>query len=112
MIRLTKRVGLLSASLLVIAALPGCDCGVLDPAGPVSAAERKILFDSLAIMLAIIIPVIIATLGDWMKHSSDASALLTGPIRSCNRTPRTDLLRYWRAVTPRADGAGEPIRPL
>jgi cytochrome o ubiquinol oxidase subunit II len=62
MIRFTKRIGLLSASLLVIAALPGCDRGVLDPAGPVSAAERKILFDSLAIMLAIIIPVIIATL--------------------------------------------------
>jgi cytochrome o ubiquinol oxidase subunit 2 len=48
--------------ILVMAALSGCDRGILDPVGPVGAAERKILFDSLAIMLAIVIPVIIATL--------------------------------------------------
>lgn len=36
---------------------------VLDPAGPVGLAERTILLDSLAIMLAIVVPVIIATIG-------------------------------------------------
>jgi cytochrome o ubiquinol oxidase subunit 2 len=59
---LTRRTGLLATSVLVIAGLLGCHRGVLDPAGPVGAAERKILFDSLAIMLVIVIPVIIATL--------------------------------------------------
>jgi cytochrome o ubiquinol oxidase subunit II len=62
MIGFTKRAGSWSLSVLVIAALTGCDRGVLDPAGPVSAAERKILFDTVAIMLLIVIPVIIATL--------------------------------------------------
>jgi cytochrome o ubiquinol oxidase subunit II len=62
MIRFTKRAGLFGASALAIAALSGCDRGVLDPAGPVGAAERKILFDTVAIMLLIVIPVIIGTL--------------------------------------------------
>jgi cytochrome o ubiquinol oxidase subunit II len=57
MIRFTKRAGLFGASALVIAALSGCERGVLDPAGPVGAAERKILFDTVAIMLLIVIPV-------------------------------------------------------
>ena len=42
--------------------LAGCGRAQLQPAGPVSAAERQILFDALAIMLAIVIPVIVATL--------------------------------------------------
>ena len=39
-----------------------CDEGVLDPHGPVGKAERIILYDSTAIMLAVIIPVILLTL--------------------------------------------------
>ena len=35
--------------------------GVLDPQGPIARAERLILLDSTAIMLAIIIPTILAT---------------------------------------------------
>src|SRR5262249_53943364 len=49
-------------ALAALACLGACGGAELDPAGPVSAAERKILFDALAIMLAIVIPVIIATL--------------------------------------------------
>jgi cytochrome o ubiquinol oxidase subunit II len=60
--RFPKRAVLLSASLILMAALSGCDRGVLHPAGPVGAAELKILFDAVVIMLAIVIPVIIATL--------------------------------------------------
>ncbi len=41
--------------------LAGC-VGVLDPQGPVGAAEKLILIDSVAIMLAIIAPTIIAIL--------------------------------------------------
>jgi cytochrome o ubiquinol oxidase subunit II len=39
-----------------------CDEGVLDPHGPVGKAERVILYDSTAIMLAVVIPVIVLTL--------------------------------------------------
>ena len=39
-----------------------CNEGVLDPHGPVGKAERIILYDSTAIMLAVVIPVIVLTL--------------------------------------------------
>jgi len=42
--------------------MASCNEGVLDPHGPVGKAERVILFDSTAIMLAVIIPVIVLTL--------------------------------------------------
>jgi len=41
----------------------GCNRGILDPVGPVGGAEKTILINSTAIMLAIIIPTIIATVG-------------------------------------------------
>ena len=47
----------LSAVLISAATLGGCNEGVLNPQGPVAVAERQILFDSLGIMLAIVIPV-------------------------------------------------------
>ena len=56
---------LLSARIAAIGSalfLSGCDGGVLDPQGPIGAAERTILLDALAIMLAIIVPTIVATL--------------------------------------------------
>jgi cytochrome o ubiquinol oxidase subunit 2 len=39
-----------------------CSEGVLDPRGPVGKAERIILYDATAIMLAVVIPVIVLTL--------------------------------------------------
>jgi cytochrome o ubiquinol oxidase subunit 2 len=58
--------------LLAAAALGGCSEGVLDPKGPIAAAERLILFNSTAIMLAIVIPTILATLGVafWFRASN------------------------------------------
>jgi cytochrome o ubiquinol oxidase subunit 2 len=54
--------------------LAGCS-GVLDPHGAVGAAEKLILLDSLAIMLAIVIPVILATIGfAWWFRSSNTRA--------------------------------------
>jgi cytochrome o ubiquinol oxidase subunit II len=50
---------LTAASALLLA---GCQAAVLDPRGPIGRAERIILVDSLAIMLAIVVPTIIATL--------------------------------------------------
>ena len=65
----------LSGALLALigaAALSGCSEGVLDPKGPIAAAEREILFNSLAIMLAIVVPTILATLGVafWFRSSN------------------------------------------
>jgi cytochrome o ubiquinol oxidase subunit 2 len=59
------------------AALPlgGCDWALLNPKGPVGDANKMILVDSVAIMLAIVIPTIVATLGvAWWWRSSNARA--------------------------------------
>ena len=50
--------GVLCAGVL----LASCREGVLDPHGPVGEAERVILYDATAIMLAVVVPVIILTL--------------------------------------------------
>jgi cytochrome o ubiquinol oxidase subunit II len=42
--------------------LASCSEGVLNPQGPVGKAERVILYDATAIMLAVVIPVIVLTL--------------------------------------------------
>ena len=59
-------------ALLATAMLGGCSEGVLDPKGPIASAEKMILFDSLGIMLAIVIPTILATLGVafWFRSSN------------------------------------------
>ena len=53
-----RAISMTSAALL----MASCNEGVLDPHGPVGKAERVILYDSTAIMLAVIIPVIVLTL--------------------------------------------------
>jgi cytochrome o ubiquinol oxidase subunit 2 len=62
----------LAAALVSAATLGGCSEGVLDPKGPVAAAERLIMLNSLGIMLAIVIPTILATLGTvfWFRASN------------------------------------------
>src|SRR5215831_18865268 len=66
------RYALLAVALLGAATLGGCAEGVLDPKGPIAAAERLILFNSTGIMLAIVIPTMIATLGVayWFRASN------------------------------------------
>jgi len=66
------RYAVLPAVLICTATLGGCSEGVLDPQGPVAVAERQILFNSLGIMLAIVIPTILATLGVayWFRASN------------------------------------------
>jgi cytochrome o ubiquinol oxidase subunit II len=49
-----------AAIVLSLLALSGCELAVLDPKGVVAAQEKQILIDSLAIMLAIVIPTLIA----------------------------------------------------
>src|SRR3954447_15616759 len=73
--RSNMRYSLLAAALIGAATLGGCTEGVLDPKGPIAAAERLILFNSLGIMLAIVIPTILATLGvAWWFRSSNSRA--------------------------------------
>jgi cytochrome o ubiquinol oxidase subunit II len=66
------RYAVLTIVLIGAAALGGCSKGVLDPKGPIAGAERLILFNSLGIMLAIVIPTILATLGVafWFRSSN------------------------------------------
>ncbi len=64
-----------SLALITASGLGGCSGGLFDPAGPVSSAERTILYNSLGIMLAIIVPTIIATLGvAWWFRASNKRA--------------------------------------
>ena len=55
--------------------LTGCQPAVLDPQGTVGIAEKMILIDSLAIMLAIVVPTIAAILAfAWWFRASNARA--------------------------------------
>ena len=72
-----RRSGLLRWAI-VCAAAPIASCqqtGVLDPQGPIASAERLLLINSTAIMLVVVVPVILATLGfAWWYRSSNARA--------------------------------------
>ena len=67
-----------SRPLGVCAALLVASCqqaGIMDPRGPISSAERLLLFNSTAIMLVVVVPVILATLGfAWWYRSSNTRA--------------------------------------
>jgi cytochrome o ubiquinol oxidase subunit 2 len=68
----------LAIVLVSVVALGGCSEGVLNPKGPIAWAERQILFNSLGIMLAIVIPTILATLGVafWFRSSNKRARYL------------------------------------
>ena len=72
------RYGLLAVVLIGAAILGGCTEGVLDPKGPIADADREILLNSLGIMLAIVIPVILATLSVafWFRESNERARYL------------------------------------
>ena len=65
----------LAVVLIGAATLGGCSEGVLNPKGPIAASERLLLINSTAIMLVVVIPVILATLGfAWWYRSSNIRA--------------------------------------
>ncbi len=66
---LIKRVAIAGAASLLTA---GCSRGILDPVGPVGSAEKQIMINSTAIMLAIIIPTMIATIAFawWFRRGN------------------------------------------
>ena len=65
----TGRDGLLA---VLAFAVSGCDRGILDPVGPVGSAEKTILINSTAIMLAIIVPTMVATIAIawWFRRGN------------------------------------------
>jgi cytochrome o ubiquinol oxidase subunit II len=71
--RAIKRRAFALAAMLMLAGCAGPS--VLDPHGPVGAEERQILFNALAIMLAIVVPTIAATLAfAWWFRAGNAKA--------------------------------------
>src|SRR5271155_2315628 len=70
-----QRLFLRLAPLTLATFLGGCDLAVLNPKGPVGDGNATILIDSVAIMLAIVVPTIVATLGiAWWFRSSNQRA--------------------------------------
>jgi cytochrome o ubiquinol oxidase subunit 2 len=73
----TRHSGLLRWSVACAAGLvASCQpAGVLDPQGPIASAQLLLLINSTAIMLVVVVPVILATLGfAWWYRSSNARA--------------------------------------
>lgn len=67
-----RRASGITAALL---ALSGCSGQLMNPAGPIGAGEKTILLNSLAIMLCIVVPTIIATLWfAWWYRASNTEA--------------------------------------
>src|SRR5437870_4130405 len=66
-----------------VALLTSChQTGILDPRGPIASAERLLLINATAIMLVVVVPVILATLGfAWWYRASNARAS-RGPDRA------------------------------
>jgi len=64
--------------LMGAATLGGCDGGVIDPKGSVASAELLIMLDATGIMLAIVIPTMLATLGIafWFRASNERARYL------------------------------------
>src|SRR5436190_5066294 len=67
-----RRLWRLPAALIVLLLMAGCSGGVLDPQGPIGAANVKILLNALGIMLMIVVPTIIAILifAWWFRASN------------------------------------------
>jgi cytochrome o ubiquinol oxidase subunit 2 len=65
----------LPIALAVPVLLEGCSGGVLSPIGPVGSAERTILLNSVIIMLAIVIPTMLATVAfAWWFRATNKQA--------------------------------------
>ena len=73
-----QRLLLRSAPFAFAMSLGGCDWAVLDPKGPIGDGNASLLVDSVAIMLVIVVPTIIATLGIawWFRASNERAFYL------------------------------------
>jgi cytochrome o ubiquinol oxidase subunit 2 len=70
-----RQVGRLTTIAVCSLALSACKTSILAPQGPIGAAEKSILIDSIAIMLAIVAPTIVAIFGfGWWFRASNTRA--------------------------------------
>jgi cytochrome o ubiquinol oxidase subunit 2 len=77
MLRRLFRVGLVSATLCALASRGWAE-SVLDPWGPVGASERQLLFESLGVMMLVVVPVLVLTVGfAWWFRASNKRATYT-----------------------------------
>lgn len=67
-----------TVALALLPIISSCNRGILDPVGPVGAAEKTILINSTAIMLAIIIPTMLATVAFawWFRRGNTKATYL------------------------------------
>jgi cytochrome o ubiquinol oxidase subunit II len=73
--RSLKRATAVGAAGLMALTLAGCEGNVLDPKGPIAAAERTMLLNAVVIMLVIIVPTMIATvLFAWWFRAGNTKA--------------------------------------
>jgi cytochrome o ubiquinol oxidase subunit 2 len=71
----TQRAFAACGGLALTLLLGGCQMDVLDPKGPIAAQEKLILLDALGVMLVIVVPTILATLGfAWWYRAGNAKA--------------------------------------
>jgi len=72
------RWAVLPFALLGATMLGGCSEGILDPKGPIASAQRLIMFNATGIMLAIVIPTMLATLAVafWFRSSNSRAIYL------------------------------------
>ena len=78
MMRLAKPALLSAACVGLALTLSSCNRGILDPVGPVGQAEKTILINSTAIMLAIVIPTMLATVAFawWFRRGNKRAKYL------------------------------------
>ncbi|MFZ0557705.1 MAG: ubiquinol oxidase subunit II [Methylovirgula sp.] len=70
-----SKAGRLPFAAISAIGLSGCNPNVLQPIGPIGFADKSILVDSLAIMLAIVLPTIVAIFAfAWWFRASNARA--------------------------------------
>src|SRR5258708_40335535 len=76
--RLPSSISRLQRLAAASAAAPLAACqqaGVLDPKGPIASSERLLLINSMAIMLVVVVPVVLATLAfAWWYRAPNARA--------------------------------------
>ena len=96
------RVGTTGAICLLLAA---CNRGILDPVGPVGQAEKTIMINSTAIMLAIIIPTMLATIGIawWFRRGNTKATYMFDAMCSVgtHTSPASGQTAAWIVFTPR-----------
>ncbi len=70
--RMPRALRAVAGAAAMVLALAGCGGGVLDPKGPIGAADSLILINSIEIMLVIVVPTIVAALAFawWFRESN------------------------------------------